>query len=87
MGCAASITFVPAAAADQAMPTTGQSPIEAIDYFTGEGYFVAINWTRGYPDVPSSQCILVDIHNPDGAGPKNNTTVYLDISCPPNDFD
>jgi hypothetical protein len=86
-GCAASIAFSPLATADESMPPVGQSPIEAIDHLTGEGYIVAINWTRGYPDVPLSQCTLVAIHNPDGAGPKYNTTVYLDISCPPNDAD
>jgi hypothetical protein len=86
-GCAASIAFAPLAAADQPWPPVGQSPIEAIDYFSGEGYIVAINWTRGIPDVSLSQCTLVGIHDPDGAGPKYNTTVYLDISCPPNDLD
>jgi hypothetical protein len=86
-GCAASIAFAPHAAADQPWPPVGQSPIEAINYFTGEGYFVAVNWTRGIPDVPLYECTLVGIHNPDGTGPTYNTTVYLDISCPPSNLD
>ena len=84
---AVSIAIVPLATADDAMPPVGQSPVEAIEYLEGEGYDVQINWTRGYPEVPLSQCTLVGIHNPDGSGPKTNTTVYLDISCPPENFD
>jgi hypothetical protein len=84
---AASIAFVPIAAADDSMPPVGQSPVEAIEYLQAEGYNVAINWTRGYPDVPLYECTLVAIHNPDGSAPKWTTTVYLDISCPPNDLD
>jgi hypothetical protein len=88
VGAAASIAVVPHAAADDdPMPTVGQSPVEAIEELEAEGYIVAINWTRGYPEVPLSECTLVAIHNPDGTGPKWNTTVYLDISCPPGDFD
>ena len=86
-GAAASIAVVPLAAADDAMPPVGQSPVEAIADREAEGYNVAINWTRGYPDVPLSQCTLIAIHNPDGSAPKTSTTVYLDISCPPNDLD
>ena len=86
-GCAASIAFAPLARADEPMPPVGQSPVEAIEYLEAQGYIVAINWTRGYPDVPLYECTLVAIHNPDGAGPKTNTTVYLDIACPPDDLD
>lgn len=90
VGAAASIVVVPHAAADpddDPMPTVGQSPVDAIQQLEGAGYIVAINWTRGYPEVPLSECTLIAIHNPDGTGPKSNTTVYLDISCPPGDFD
>jgi hypothetical protein len=88
VGAAASIAIVPHAVADDdPMPTVGQSPVDAIDELQGEGYIVAFNWTRGYPEVPLSQCTLVGVHNPDGSGPKSNTTVYLDVSCPPGDFD
>lgn len=86
-GAAASIAVVPTAAADDVMPPVGQSPVEAIQDLESEGYNIGINWTRGYPEVPLYECTLVAIHNPDGSGPKDNTTVYLDISCPPNDLD
>jgi hypothetical protein len=81
------IAVAPRAAADEPNPPVGQSPVEAIHYLKGEGYNVAINWTTGYPDVPLDECTLVAIHNPDGAGPKQNTTVYLDISCPADNTD
>ena len=79
---AASIAVAPLATADNDMPPVGQSPVEAIEDLEEQGYDVAINWTRGYPEVPLSECTLNAIHNPDGSGPKTNTTVYLDISCP-----
>jgi hypothetical protein len=84
---AASIAVAPLAAADEPVPEVGQSPVEAIDALEAEGYMVAINWTTGYPDVPLSECTLRAIHNPDGSGPKTNTTVYLDVSCPSDNLD
>jgi hypothetical protein len=86
-GAVASVAVAPLATADDAMPAVGQSPEEAIQDLEAEGYTVAFNWTRGYPEVPLSECTLIAIHNPDGSGPKTNTTVYLDVSCPPDDTD
>jgi ABC-type hemin transport system substrate-binding protein len=84
---ATSIAIAPLAAADEPVPEVGQSPEEAIQALEAQGYNVAVNWTTGYPDVPLSECTLRAIHNPDGSGPKTNTTVYLDISCPSDNFD
>jgi hypothetical protein len=77
----------PALADDEPMPPVGQSPLDAIEEFDDAGYIVAFNWVSGYPEVPLSECTLVAIHNPDGSGPKSNTTVYLDVACPSDNFD
>jgi protein-disulfide isomerase len=86
---AASIAAAPVAAADPTWPVAGaESAAATIRDLQSQGYNVAINWVNGYSEDPLDWCTVSAIYNPDRSGtpvPPENTTVYVDVSCPHND--
>jgi hypothetical protein len=87
----AATSVAPTATADPVWPVAGaESAADTIADLEGQGYIVAINWTRGYPNTPLSRCTVTSINNPDrsaNSGPPESTTVYVDVSCPHEDND
>ena len=80
----------PIAAADPVWPVAGAEPADAtLRDLAAQGYNVQINWVGGYSNVSLSECKVTAIHNPDGTPTSQNplATVYVDISCPSNNFD
>ena len=80
----------PIAAADPVWPVAGAEPADAtLRDLAAQGYNVQINWVGGYSNVSLSECKVTAIHNPDGTPSSQNplATVYVDISCPSNNFD
>jgi hypothetical protein len=76
----------PSAAAD---PEYGNGSAESvIDGLEADGYNVVINWLTGYNTKPLSSCWVSHINNPGGFSPKTTefVTVYVDVSCPNNDY-
>ena len=63
--------------------------LEYVRELKAQGYNVQINWVGGYSNVSLSECKVTAIHNPDGTPTSQNplATVYVDISCPSNNFD
>ena len=59
-----------------------------IDQLEAEGYNVVVNWLTGYNTKPLSVCWVSHINNPDSSPPEPGafTTVYVDVSCPNNDY-
>lgn len=91
LGAAGSVAGVRVAAADPVWPVAGAEPADAtLRDLAAQGYNVQINWVGGYySGVALSECRVNAIHNPDGAPTSHNplATVYVDISCPNNNFD
>lgn len=86
----AAVSAAPVAAADPVWPVAGAEPADAtLRELAAQGYDVQINWVGGYSDVSLSECKVTGIHNPDGAptGHDPLATVYVDVSCPSNNFD
>jgi hypothetical protein len=83
-GAAASIAVAPIAAADVIPRAGDESASDTIRDLEAEGYNVAINWVRGYSNVPLSECSVTGINNPDRSADSQETftTVYVDVSCP-----
>jgi hypothetical protein len=76
--------------ADPVWPVAGAEPADAtLRDLAAQGYNVQINWVGGYSNVSLSECKVTAIHNPDGTPTSQNplATVYVDISCPSNNFD
>ena len=81
---AASIAVAPLGAADPVWPVPGaESAADTIRDLEAQGYTVAIN---GSITAPLERCSVTAIHNPDRSGgkPDPSTTVYVDVSCPPD---
>lgn len=70
------------ASADPVLPVVGQTPSATISELESQGYDVQINYTRGNSSTPLDLCTVTGINNPNRAGSKTFTTVYVDISCP-----
>jgi hypothetical protein len=90
IGAALSAAAMPTASADPVWPVAGAEPADAtLRDLAAQGYDVQINWVGGYSNVSLSECKVTAIHNPDGAPTSHNplATVYVDISCPSNNFD
>jgi hypothetical protein len=90
LGAAISTPVAPIAVADPVWPVAGAEPADAtLRDLAAQGYNVQINWVGGYSNVPLSECKVTAIHNPDGTPMSQNplATVYVDISCPSNNFD
>ena len=90
LGAAVSALVAPIAAADPVWPVAGAEPADAtLRDLAAQGYNVQINWVGGYSNVSLSECKVTAIHNPDGTPTSQNplATVYVDISCPSNNFD
>ena len=71
-------------------PIAAAEPADAtLRDLAAQGYNVQINWVGGYSNVSLSECKVTAIHNPDGTPTSQNplATVYVDISCPSNNFD
>jgi hypothetical protein len=80
----------PIASAEPVWPVAGAEPADAtLRDLAAQGYDVQINWVGGYSNVALSECKVTGIHNPDGAPTSRNplATVYVDVSCPSNNFD
>ena len=65
------------------------SAADAINQLKAQGYYVQLNLTNGYPDVPLSECKVLGVHGlsgTDSAGkpltPAQIGTVYVDVNCP-----
>jgi hypothetical protein len=87
---AALIAAAPAVSADPVWPVPGaQSAAATIADLQAQGYDVRINWVSGRSSVDLSRCSVSAIHNPDrsATGPTTFTTVYVDVSCPNDDWD
>jgi hypothetical protein len=90
LGAAVWAPVAPIAAADPVWPVAGAEPADAtLRDLAAQGYNVQINWVGGYSNVSLSECKVTAIHNPDGTPTSQNplATVYVDISCPSNNFD
>lgn len=90
LGAAAITAAAPDAAADPVWPVAGAEPADAtLRDLNAQGYSTQINWVGGYSGVSLSECRVTAIHNPDGPPTSHNplATVYVDISCPNNNFD
>ena len=90
VGGVAAAALPAVAAAEPVWPVAGAEPADqTIDELSAQGYDVQINWVGGYSDVALSQCSVKGIHNPDGPPTDRHpiATVYVDISCPSNNFD
>ena len=90
LGAAISTPVAPIAVADPVWPVAGAEPADAtLRDLAAQGYNVQINWVGGYSNVSLSECKVTAIHNPDGTPTSQNplATVYVDISCPSNNFD
>ena len=85
----APIAVTAVAAAEPVWPLPGGgSASDTIADLEAQGYNVQINWVRGDPSTPLSQCTVSAIHNPDRSpDPQHSfTTVYVDVACPDNDY-
>jgi hypothetical protein len=90
IGTAIAATTPAVAVAEPVWPVAGAEPADqTITDLTEMGYSVQINWVGGYSDVSLSQCSVKGIHNPDGppTARQPDATVYVDVSCPSNNFD
>jgi hypothetical protein len=66
----------------------GGSASDTIADLEDQGYNVQINWVNGRSTTPLSQCSVSAIHNPNRSTdpPDTFTTVYVDVSCPDDDY-
>jgi hypothetical protein len=86
---AALIAAAPSVSADPVWPVAGaESAAATIADLEAQGYDVQINWVSGRSSVELSRCSVSAIHNPNRSadGPVTFTTVYVDVSCPNDDW-
>jgi hypothetical protein len=89
-GATAAMAFAPTAGADPVRPRAGDRDAAAtIDDLQDQGYNVEIDWVRGYSTEPLKDCEVRAIRKPVGARdrPPEETTLYVDVSCPHRDDD
>jgi hypothetical protein len=67
------------AGAAAAAPTGGSSASDVVNSLHAQGYNVQLN---GSVTASLSQCIVTGVHGDSGS--PQNTTVYVDVSCPPS---
>jgi hypothetical protein len=67
------------AGAAAAASTGGSSASNTVNSLHAQGYNVQVN---GSVTAPLSECIVTGVHGDSGA--PQNTTVYVDVSCPPS---
>jgi hypothetical protein len=80
--CALATTAIGHASVAVATPTGGSSAGDVVKLLEAQGYSVQIN---GSVTVPLSQCLVTGIHGDTvKKDPTQFSTVYVDVSCPPN---